>query len=105
MATLSEKIVQILTESQSSAHSHQKLLKSLQALHDQHADELEAFFAAYFKPFSNALVVFKREPTVQRVIEFTAKFAISTASSPPPEKSDSSTSGSGEAGQTHETFY
>ncbi len=78
MATLSDEIVKILAEAQSSIQCHQRLLKNLQALHDQHSDELEEFFDAYFKPLSNALVVFKREPSVQRVIEFTAKFAIST---------------------------
>ncbi len=77
--SLSEEIVAVLKESQSNVHSHQRLLKTLRGLHDKHTDDLEGFFEAYFKPFSNALVVFKREAAAQRVIELTAKFAISTA--------------------------
>ncbi|XP_064383727.1 condensin complex subunit 3-like isoform X2 [Halichondria panicea] len=93
--SLSEEIVAVLKESQSNVHSHQRLLKTLRGLHDKHTDDLEGFFEAYFKPFSNALVVFKREAAAQRVIELTAKFAISTAQqeSDHEEESDSDSEG------------
>ena len=101
MPSLSEEIVGVLKESQSNVHSHQRLLKTLRVLHDKHTDDLEAFFEAYFKPFSNALVVFKREPAAQRVMEFTAKFAISTAPESP--ESRETFVSQQESGKTHHT--
>ena len=77
MPSLSEEIIKVLSESQNNVHSHQKLLNSLAKLHEK--NELELFFEKFFKPFSKVLVVYKREPAALRVIEFVAKFAISTA--------------------------
>ena len=73
-----EGIIQILNDSQSSLHNHQKLLRKLKAFYEQHQN-VEDFFETFFLPFTNALVVYKREPAVERVIDFIAKFAISTA--------------------------
>lgn len=73
-----EGIIQILNDSQSSLHNHQKLLRKLKALYEQHQNE-EDFFETFFLPFTNALVVYKREPAVERVIDFVAKFAVSAA--------------------------
>jgi hypothetical protein len=73
-----EGIIQILNDSQSSLHNHQKLLRKLKALYEQHQN-VEDFFETFFLPFTNALVVYKREPAVERVIDFVAKFAVSTA--------------------------
>ena len=77
---LREDIIQVLTDSQSSLHNHQKLLKKLKALYDQ-CQDAESFFETFFVPFTNALVVYKREPVVERVIDFVAKFAVATAPS------------------------
>lgn len=76
--TLSESIIKVLTESQNSLNSHQRLLKSLTATYKKEEDP-NSFFEAFFPPFSNVLVVFKREPAVERVIDFVAKFAVLTA--------------------------
>ena len=73
-----EGIIQILNDSQSSLHNHQKLLRKLKALYEQHQN-VEDFFETFFLPFTNALVIYKREPAVERVIDFVAKFAVSTA--------------------------
>lgn len=78
--TLKEGIIQILGDSQSSLHNHQKLLKKLKALYEQSQD-VEGFFETFFVPFTNALVVYKRESAVERVIDFVAKFAVATAPS------------------------
>lgn len=75
---LIEGLIQILNDSQSSLHNHQKLLKKLKALYEQHQN-VEDFFETFFVPFTNALLVYKREATVERVIDFVARFAISTA--------------------------
>ena len=78
--SLKENIIQVLSDSQSSLHNHQKLLKKLKAQYDKHQDP-ENFFETFFLPFVNALVVYKREPAVERVVDFVAKFAVSTAPS------------------------
>ena len=75
--TLSESIIQVLSEAQSSLHHHQRLLKTLKALQDKH--EVVEFFQAFFQPFSNVLVIYKREPVAERVIDFVAKYAASVA--------------------------
>lgn len=82
MPTLSEEIIQVLTESQNSLHNHPRLLKSLNSLCDKHlqkGESLDTFLEIFFTPFSNVLLVYKREPAAQRVIDFTTKFAVSTA--------------------------
>ena len=82
MPTLSEEIIQVLTESQNNLHSHTRLLKSLNSLYDKHlqrGESLDTFFEIFFAPFSNVLLVYKRESVAQRVIDFTVKFAVSTA--------------------------
>ena len=76
--SLTEIITKVLSECQSSLSCHQRLLKSLTAVYKKEEDSA-VFFEAFFTPFSNVLVVFKREPAVERVIEFVAKFAVLTA--------------------------
>ena len=75
---LKESIIEVLNDSQSSLHNHQKLVKKLKAVLDQ-CDDLDQFFQTFFPPFTNALVVYKREPAVERVVDFVAKFAVATA--------------------------
>ena len=78
--SLKEDIIQILNDSQSNLHNHQRLIKKLKSLYDQ-CQDAESFFEAFFLPFANALIVYKREPTVERAIDFVAKFSVTTAPS------------------------
>ena len=71
---LREDIIAILDEIQDGLYKYQKSLKSMRTLHDQHG--LDVFFQAFFTPFSNVLLVYKREPAVERVVDFVCKFAI-----------------------------
>lgn len=75
---LEADIIGLLDNAQSSLHHHQKLLKAFRALHDRH-DPI-TFFEAFFAPFTNVLLVYKREPAVERVVDFVTKFAASVAS-------------------------
>ena len=74
--TLRDKIIETLDKAQCTVMHHPKLLKSMKALHD--AAETMAFFEAFIHPLTAALVVFKREPAVERVMEFVAKLAAAT---------------------------
>jgi len=74
---LQNKIVEALDKAQSSVVYHPKLLKSLKTLHDK--TEAVVFFEAFIQPLCAALVVYKREPVVERVLDFVAKFAASVA--------------------------
>lgn len=82
--TLQEDIVKLLDNAQSSLHHHQKLLKAFRELYDAH-DPI-TFFEAFFGPFTNVLPVYKREPAVERVVDFVTKFATSVASKAPEGK-------------------
>lgn len=82
--TLQEDIVRLLDNAQSSLHHHQKLLKAFRELYDAH-DPI-TFFEAFFAPFTNVLPVYKREPAVERVVDFVTKFATSVASKAPEGK-------------------
>ena len=73
-SSLTEDIIAILDEIQNGLYKYQKSLKSMRTLHDQHG--FDAFFQAFFTPFSNVLLVHKREPAVERVVDFVCKFAI-----------------------------
>lgn len=73
-SSLTEDIIAILDEIQNGLYKYQKSLKSMRTLHDQHG--FDAFFQAFFTPFSNVLLVYKREPAVERVVDFVCKFAI-----------------------------
>lgn len=72
-----ETIIEALDKAQDSTVHHSRLLKSLRALHDQTG--LEEFLEAFVTPLRVALVVVKKEPVVDRVLEFVAKFAVSVA--------------------------
>lgn len=78
--SLKEDIIQILNDSQSNLHNHQRLIKKLKSLYDQCQDP-ENFFEVFFLPFANALIVYKREPNVERAIDFVANFSVRTAPS------------------------
>lgn len=75
--SLTGDIIAILDEIRNGMYKYQKLLKSMRTLCDKHG--LKTFFDAFFTPFSNVLLVYKREPAVERVIEFVSKFAIAVS--------------------------
>ena len=70
-------IIETLDKAQNSAVHHSKLLKSLKTLHD--ATDLDGFFDAFVTPLCAALVIAKKAPVVERVLDFVAKFAASVA--------------------------
>lgn len=74
---LSESIIQVLDEAQSSAASHSRLFTALMSLYEK-ARSPQDFFDLFFLPFSNVLLVYKREPAVERTVAFTANFAVKT---------------------------
>lgn len=71
---LPESIIRFLDEAQNSTSTQHKLVNGLVALYDR-TDNPEGFFEAFFQPFSNLLLVYKREPAVERVVTFISKFA------------------------------
>lgn len=82
MTIQAEEIIRLLEEAQNSQYNHPKLLKSLNSLLHEHLEEgetLETFFDVFFTPFSNVLLVVKRSLAVERVLDFSVKFAVSTA--------------------------
>ena len=78
-------IIEILDKAQTSIVHHAKLLKSLKVLHDE--TDLEEFLEAFVTPLRAALVVVRKEPAVERVLEFAARFAASvTPLDPEPDE-------------------
>ena len=71
---LRENIIRFLDEAQGSASTQHKLVNGFAALYRK-TDDHKKFFEAFFQPFSNILVVYKREPAVERVVAFVVKFA------------------------------
>lgn len=74
---LRNSIIEILDKAQTSTVHHPKLLKSLKSLHDE--TDLVQFFEAFIQPLCAALVIVRKEPAVERVLEFVAKFSASVA--------------------------
>ena len=72
MVNLKQTIIKTLDDAQNGLLQHQKLLATLKQLYDH--QDTEKFFEAFFTPFSNALLVFKREPAVERIVEFVSRF-------------------------------
>ena len=77
MVDVQEDIIVALDKAQTSTVTHAKLIKTLRALHDQ--TDLYEFFQAFLTPLRAALVVVRKEPAVERVLDFAAKFAASMA--------------------------
>ncbi len=71
---LPESIIRFLDEAQNSSSLQHKLVNGLAALYSR-TDDHKRFFEAFFQPFSNILLVYKREPAVERVVSFISKFA------------------------------
>lgn len=76
--SLAETICRGLEEAQSTVASHSRLLVAFYALYEKIPDPV-TFFEAFFPPFSNVLLVYKREPAVERVVSFVTSFAVKTA--------------------------
>lgn len=68
-----DSVRSIFEEAQRGFQHHRKLLTELKKLHDKSSeDEFQESFLWHLK---HAMVVFNREPAVERVIEFAAKYA------------------------------
>ena len=74
---LTESIIRGLEEAQNSANNHPKLIATFLTLYEK--TEADVFFRAFFPAFSNILLVYKREPAVERVVTFVTSFAVQTA--------------------------
>lgn len=74
---LRSSIIETLDKAQNSTVHHPKLLKSLKSIHDD--TDLVQFFEAFIQPLCAVLVIFKKEPVVERVLDFVAKFSASVA--------------------------
>lgn len=75
---LSGTIIRGLDDAQNSAASHSKLANTLYTLYEKTQDP-KVFFKAFFPPFSNVLLVYKREPSAERVVSFVSNFAVKTS--------------------------
>jgi condensin complex subunit 3 len=69
-----DAVATILDECQRSFATHRKALHSLTKLHVEHIGFVEEFMAHV----NRVLVVFKREPAVERVVQFIVKFVTHT---------------------------
>ncbi|XP_068710176.1 condensin complex subunit 3-like [Montipora foliosa] len=68
-----DNVRSVFEEAQRGLQHHKKLLTELKKLHDKTSqDEFQESFLFHLK---HAMVVFNREPAVERVIEFAAKYA------------------------------
>ena len=74
---LQEKIVEVFSDAQVGLQHHQKLLKSLKTVYKDGVSEDE-FLSVFIDLLKHALVVFKREPAVDRLISFAGYFVASS---------------------------
>lgn len=79
MADFRSKVLHDLNEAQNGLHQHHKLVKSLKSTLEQDSPSTKAFFDIFYPPILNVLLVLKREPAVERLVEFIAKFAVAVA--------------------------
>ncbi|KAL4231186.1 hypothetical protein ACF0H5_008768 [Mactra antiquata] len=68
-------IKDVLNQSQTGMQSHGKLMKTLHKIYDK--TEFTAFWSEFSHYIKYPMVVFKREPAVERVIDFVANFVTS----------------------------
>jgi condensin complex subunit 3 len=69
------EIAAVFTEAQRSVHAHNKLHQKLIQLRTKLFPSDESFFDAVFNTARHSLIVWEREPVVDRVIDFTARLA------------------------------
>ena len=68
-----DSVTSVFEEAQRGFQHHKKLLTELKKLHDKSSqDEFQESFLWHLK---HAMVVFNREPAVERIVEFVAKYA------------------------------
>lgn len=67
-----DSVRSVFEQAQRSFQQH-KLLVDLKKLHDKSSPD--EFLESFLLHLKNAMVVFNREPAVERVIEFVAKYA------------------------------
>ena len=100
---LKQKLVDLLNQAQNGLHHHRKLLKTLQQVAEK-TNNTQLFFDTFYSIFCNVLLVFKREPAAERLVEFVTKFAVSChprRESDEEEDDSSSDSGTEEEHFTH----
>ena len=89
---LRQDIIEVLSQAQNGL-KQKKLLKTLHELADK-ANDLRVFFNTFYVIFSNTLLVFKREPAAERLVEFVAKFSLSCLAERNEEEEDEDSSSS-----------
>ena len=78
MGELRQEIISLLNKVEDGLQ-HKKLLQTFNALFEK-TNNSKVFFETFFVIFSNTLLVFKREPAAERLIDFVSKFAFSCLS-------------------------
>lgn len=73
---LSSKIIHVLNEAQNGLHQHHKLIRQLKNIFESDSPSVKQFFDLFYQPLVNILLVSKREPAAERLIEFVAKFIV-----------------------------
>ncbi|XP_071792780.1 condensin complex subunit 3-like [Asterias amurensis] len=71
-------LLEVFGECQNGVHNHAKLTAALRSTYDKLEDK-SPFHQEFLSYFKHALIIFKREPAVERTLDFVAKFAVSFA--------------------------
>ncbi|EDO49280.1 predicted protein, partial [Nematostella vectensis] len=77
----------VFEEAQRGFQLHAKLIRSLKKIQDSSESE-DDFRETFLKHLTHAMIVFKREPAVERIMEFVAKYATARIHYVAPEKVD-----------------
>ncbi|KAL5022801.1 hypothetical protein ScPMuIL_001956 [Solemya velum] len=80
---------EVFVQSQTGMQCHPKLLKAIQNIYD--AMEFEEFWAEFVHYLKYPMIVFKREPAVERNLDFVSKFIVSVGSKAETEVEEEST--------------
>ncbi|XP_074641099.1 condensin complex subunit 3-like [Tubulanus polymorphus] len=76
MSDTEEAMKDIFNECQKGLHSHGQLIKRLQKI--QAKVESNDFISTFINLMKHSMIIYKREPAVERTIDFIAKFTVST---------------------------
>ncbi|XP_033122987.1 condensin complex subunit 3-like isoform X2 [Anneissia japonica] len=85
----SKSMKEVFEECQKGVQSHNKLIKALKTTYEKTTDK-EAFREEFISFLKHAMIVFKKEPVVERTLEFAAKFAVSFVEEDSQEESEDS---------------
>ena len=102
---LRNRVIDILTTAQGGQHHHRKLIKTFQSILKQDVSSVREFFESFYPPFSNVLLVQKREPAAERLIDFVAKLAVALTPERVNEGSSSASSSEDEGLQKMEKYF